>query len=91
MTALLVLGSYAHQLYAHGVPRHESSAEHQHSSSDENEGCHHSTCHCSPVAVDGSDRGVWCQVPTFAGYLTIRGENAPEAEPVGIDHPPQLA
>ena len=91
LIALLVLGGYAREVYAHAMPRHENNAEHQHSDSDEKGGCHHCTCHFSSGMVVSSDRVVGFQVPTCVGYVVTPGEDAPEAVPVGIDHPPQLA
>jgi hypothetical protein len=91
LIALLTLGGYGYELYAHAAPKCESTAEHQHSNSDEKGGCHHCTCHCSPPVMANIDRVVAFQAPTFVGYAATRGEILPDAVPVGIDHPPQLA
>lgn len=91
MILLLTLGGYGYELYAHAMPKHTDTAEHQHSDSEEKGRCHDCTCHCSPVMVASFDRVLAFQVPTFVGYVTSRGENAPDAVPLGIDHPPQIA
>jgi len=91
LIALLVLAGYGHQIYAHAMPSHADSAEHQHSDAEETSGCHHCTCHCSPVMLASLERTITFQVPTFVGYIAARGEIAPESIPLGIDHPPQLA
>ena len=91
LIALLTLGGCGYELYAHAAPRHEETAEHQHSDSEENGGCHHCTCHCSPPMMQNVERVVAFQPPTFVGYAATRAEFLPDAVPVGIDHPPQLA
>jgi len=90
--ALLALGGYANQIYAHAMPAAaEDGAEHQHSDSEEKGNCHHCTCHCSPVITASFDRTDALQAPTFVGYIVARGEKAPKSIPLGIDYPPQLA
>lgn len=86
-----MLGGYGFDVYAHAMPKCEDAAEHQHSSSDEKGGCHKCTCHCSPMIVASFDRVLAFQVPAFVGYAPSRGEIVPDAVPLGIDHPPQIA
>ena len=91
LIGLLVAGGYAHEFWMHATPTHECKAEHQHSNSEEQGGCHHCTCHCSQPMAASFERTTAFQVPTLVGDVAAYGEYAPETVPVGIDHPPQLA
>ncbi len=89
--ALLTLGGYGYEICAHAMPEPESSVEHQHSLPSDQGACHHCTCHCSPTVMANVERLLTIQPRMLAGYAVDRGQFAPDAVPIGIDHPPQLA
>jgi hypothetical protein len=91
MIALLVCGGYTCELSAHMLPRCEPAGTHEHSAPEGKSGCHHCLCHCSLTAIASVDRIGSLQAPVCIGYAPADPAFAPEAMPLGIDHPPQLA
>jgi hypothetical protein len=91
IVALLACGGYAYELSAHLLPHGENAVVHEHSAPDGNSGCHHCTCHCPPTAVVTFDALAAMRAPICVGDAAAVRAFVPEAIPLGIDHPPQLA
>jgi hypothetical protein len=96
IVSVFVITAYALDVFhydCHGEQQEQTTHDHAPSGKDapaEKGGCQ-CLCHQIFTIQMAAPASIPCDAPRNADYLVLRDEFPPDAVPLGIDHPPQIA